>query len=65
MGLPVIRYITLPQRQKAYDDWESQPPIGQATTVYEPDDAPVDTGIVDASGTKLYRVRDRTKMGFL
>lgn len=33
-------------------------------TVYEVDDEPVDTGLVDASGLPIYRVTDREPIGF-
>lgn len=58
-------YIAIRQFKPKAGDWEDQPPIGAATTVYEREDAPEDTGLVDANGTKLYRVRDRVKMGFV
>lgn len=53
------RYFRLPQHQrpKAYDDWdwyEEQPKIA-ASTVYEPDDQSVFTGVYDAEGQPLYR----------
>lgn len=59
-----MKYIAIPQRPKS-GDWEDQPPVVQATTVYEADDQPVDTGLVDMNGTRLYRVADKIKMGFL
>ncbi len=61
----MTRYIAIPQRPKAYESWEDQPPIAAASTVYEQDDRPEETGLVDAHGVPLYRVRDKIKMGFL
>lgn len=59
-----MKYVAI-HRPKASDDWESQPPIGAATTIYERDDAPEDTGLLDATGTRLYRVRDKVKVGYV
>jgi hypothetical protein len=59
-----MKYVAL-SRPKASEYWEDQPPIAAATTVYEPSEEPIDTGLFDATGTKLYRVRDRVKMGFV
>jgi hypothetical protein len=36
-----------------------------AKTVHEADRKPVDTGLLDASGTKLYRVEPANPFGFL
>lgn len=33
-------------------------------TVYEPHDDPVETGLLDALGTPLYRIRQRGLIGF-
>lgn len=60
-----MKYVAIRNRPKASDDWSDQPPVVQATTVYEPDDRPEETGLLDATGTPLYRVRDKIKMGFL
>lgn len=60
----MTRYVALTP-PKGSEDWETQPPIAAANTVYEPDDAPIETGLLDATGTKLYRIRDRLKMGYL
>ena len=62
----MTRYVALPQAPaKSSEDWENQPPVAAANTVYEQDDAPIETGLLDANGTKLYRIRDRLKMGYL
>ncbi len=59
-----MKYIAIPQRPRAYDDLEDVQPMAAAHTVYERDDAPENTGLLNADGTPLYRVRDRVKMGY-
>lgn len=61
----MTRYIAIPQRPKASDDWEDRPPVAAATTVYEREEEPEKTGLLDVNGTPLYRVKDKIKMGFL
>ena len=61
-----VAIVTKPRSSpRMSEDWEQQPPVVQATTVYEPEDGPIDTGLVDQHGTRLYRVKDKIKMGFL
>jgi hypothetical protein len=36
-----------------------------SVTVYEPDQTPRDTGILDAHGNKIFHVVDRNPIGFL
>lgn len=57
-----MRYITRPKA-----DWDDPPVVADVSTriVIIDDDAPVNTGILDASGTPLYRVRDRVPFGFV
>lgn len=59
----MTRYVAI--KPKAYSDWMDQPPIAAATTIYEQEDKPEETGLLDANGTPLYRVRDKIKMGFV
>lgn len=54
-----VEYIT-----RAGGWWETRGRESLATTVYEDDDKPVDTGLINADGTKIYRVRDRQPIGF-
>lgn len=56
------RYVALPSPPKA--SWEEHERHLPSLTVYETEERPIDTGLLDATGTKLYRVRDRIKMGF-
>jgi hypothetical protein len=60
----MMRYIAMRTAPKS-GDWEDQPPIAAATTIYEPDDAPINTGLLDVNGTPLYRLNDKMKMGFV
>lgn len=57
------RYIALPTPPKSH--WSDDAPLIRDITVYEAEDKPHDTGLLDASGTKLYRVEERIKMGFV
>lgn len=56
------RYIALPIPSKS--NWADDAPLIRDLTVYDTEDTPEATGLLDASGTKLYRVRERIKMGF-
>jgi hypothetical protein len=62
---PVNRYIARRTPPRAWTDdspWiTSQRPT---LTVHQVDDAPTDTGLLDADGVPLYRVRERVAMGF-
>ncbi len=60
-----MKYVAIHRPVRASDDWDNQPPIAAATTVYEAEDAPVETGLVDATGTKLYRVKDKVRVGYV
>ena len=55
------RYVAI--RPKAH--WADDAPLIPSLTVYEPEDKPEETGLLDANGVKLYRVRERIKMGFV
>lgn len=55
------RYITIAHPPRAA--WGDDVPLLPQITVYDEPDAE-DTGLVDSGGTKIYRVRERLKMGF-
>lgn len=61
----MTRYVAIPNRPKASDDWENRSPIVNATTIYESEDEPERTGLLNADGTPLYRVKDKIKIGYL
>jgi hypothetical protein len=55
------RYVSRPRAwQDDYGGWQDRP----TATVYEPDDAPQETGLLDALGNPLFRVVDRAPLGF-
>lgn len=55
------RYVTRPH---AWVSATSVPEQLPSVTVWEDEGRPVDTGLLDASGTKLWRVEDREPIGF-
>lgn len=57
-----FHYVALPHPPRAH--WSDDAPLLRDITVYDTEDVPEATGLLDASGTKLYRVRERIKMGF-
>lgn len=58
----MTRYVAIPSGPKGYDYWEEPAPTSQ--TIYAEDDAPQQTGLYDANGVPLYRVRDKIRVGF-
>ena len=61
------KYVARKRKPKSasFDDWDWLDDVGgpDNMTVYESDDEEC-TGILDASGTPLYRVSERQPMGF-
>ena len=55
-------YVTVPRSYTDDGEYEDAPLL-PALTVFEEDDL-VDTGILDASGNRLYRRRERVRMGY-
>lgn len=57
-----MKYIAISRPPRM--DWDDhiERPVGQ--TVIIEDDNPADTGLLDATGTKIYRTSDRIKPGF-
>lgn len=61
-----MRKITPPVNFRPRADWEEMDPVLPELQVYEPEDGPVDTGLLDAHGVKLYRQpKPRFPIGFL
>ena len=58
----MTRYVALARRPKA-GDWDDDQVVVTSITVHESDHSPVETGLLDAHGTPLYRVNERPKMG--
>ncbi len=48
-------------------DWDDDPHVSDVSSreVIVADDAPVKTGLLDAQGRPLYRVRERIRIGFV
>jgi len=61
----VTRYIAHRSAPRAWTDDAPVSVIARPTlTVHEADNAPIDTGLLDAHGVPLYRVRERAAVGF-
>lgn len=60
-----MRYVALKHPPKA--TWQDDRPVtvDSSMTIYEADDTPQDTGLLNSDGTRLYRVPDPKKIGFL
>lgn len=61
------RYVAIARKPKAsYFDGDLGCEIHapEHLTIYEAEDAPRDTGLLDANGTPLYRMSDRQPIGF-
>lgn len=59
------RYVAMLLRPRSdWEDWIDDPQRPNLT-VYEPSDEPRDTGLLDASGTPLYAIEVRDRIGFL
>lgn len=62
----MTRKLTPPVIFRPRADWEDQEPVLPELQVFEPEDEPVDTGLLDARGVKLYRQpAPKSRMGFL
>lgn len=59
-----MRYVTL-RGVPATSWWDTNAVDYLPRTVHEEDRKPIDTGLLDANGTKLYRVEDREPIGFI
>jgi hypothetical protein len=56
------RYVAIIPRPTSCDGDECALIVG--TTVYEADREPTKTGLLDATGTPLFRVEDKAPFGF-
>jgi hypothetical protein len=59
-----MRYVALSRPPRAWLLWDDTPVQQPSCTVWEAEREPVDTGLVDPSGIRLYRVEDREPIGF-
>lgn len=46
-----------------WDDWEVEGK-SQALTVHEHDETPIETGLLDPNGNKLFRIPAKRRIGF-
>ncbi len=60
-----VRYVTRPKGYTYWDEDERGFADVSSRTILLDDDEPVKTGLLDASGTPLYRVRERIRFGFV
>lgn len=61
----MTRYVAMARAPKGEREWWDDPaPAPTTQTVYCEDDEPVNTGLYDANGTPIYRVKDRLPIGF-
>lgn len=44
--------------------WDDDKPFVPNLTVYEPETAPIETGLLDAQGNKIMRRSERPQIGF-
>lgn len=56
-----MKYLSKPARQYWEESWQEPK---TSITVIEEDDRPQDTGLLDADGNRLYRVKERRPIGF-
>lgn len=59
-----MRTVYRPIARRARADYIDYDACPVAETVYEQDDDPVETGILDQHGTMLYRTVERDPIGF-
>jgi hypothetical protein len=58
-----IEYVRRPVRSWVSDT--DTPEDRPSCTVYEPYEDPIDTGLFDANGARLYRIETRDRIGFV
>lgn len=58
------KYTTKRPRARWCDEIEMDVMDPAPLTVYEPDDEPAPTGLLDAQGNELFRVRERNPIGY-
>ncbi|OIN06092.1 hypothetical protein BFS86_19495 [Shewanella algae] len=61
-----MKYIAIGKPvPNANDEWEARAQDFIPRTIVEQENAPVDTGLLNADGVKLYRMEDRAPIGFV
>lgn len=59
------RYVTMRRPRLAAMDNDPDAEDYLSRTVYEPDDAPQPTGLLDAQGNELYAINEMDPIGFI
>ncbi|MHB2265672.1 hypothetical protein [Aliihoeflea sp. PC F10.4] len=59
----MTRYVAI--RPTADSDWDAKATDSLASTLHETERKPIDTGLLNASGAKLYRMEDQAPIGFI
>ena len=61
----MVRYIAIAAKPRA--DWSDDPDVADVSTrtVIIEDGGPIRTGLLDETGTPLYRLPNKIKMGFV
>ena len=54
------QYIVRPRA-----DWSDDAPTITGQIIVQEDDSPIDTGLLDAQGAKIFRVRDKLPIGYI
>jgi hypothetical protein len=60
--MPMNLYVSI---RSIFVDHTDQEPALTADTVFEADDSPQKTGLLDVNGTPIFRVKERATMGFV
>lgn len=59
-----MKYVTIPAKAQ-WDIWEKPATVQTTMTVYETDDVLIKTGLLDVTGSPLYRVKEKEKLGYV
>jgi hypothetical protein len=60
----MAKYVTLRVAARVDENGDADAAESLAKTVFEPDQSPVDTGLLNHHGVTLYRVPDVRSLGF-
>lgn len=59
------KYVAIRPRSARWSDIVEDDVMDDVCTVYEEDDYPTETGLVDATGTPIYRLSEKRPIGYL
>jgi hypothetical protein len=60
-----MKYVAIHRPRSDWFEEERPMTVQTSMTVYQREDGPEDTGLLDSNGVKLYRVSDKTKVGYI